>query len=139
MCSGPRARYGLPSPSLRIIERGDPIVVGHGLMGALNCRAGWMVASADELQPAIRDYIDKLVAPYFSAAVAWYETLGIGVTGVAGPDEQEGKPVGTVHIALDDSSGDARVESYQFAQSREMVKRRAVTTALSLLRRTLVQ
>ena len=81
MCSGPRAKFGLPSPGLRIIERGDPIVVGHGLMGALNCRAGWMVASADELQPAIRDYIDRLVAPYFSAAVAWYETLGIGVTG----------------------------------------------------------
>jgi len=65
--------------------------------------------------------------------------VGIGVTGVAGPDEQEGKPAGTVHIALDDGSGDARVVSYQFAQSREMVKRRAVTTALSLLRRTLVQ
>jgi len=63
--------------------------------------------------------------------------IGIGVTGVAGPDEQEGKPAGTIHIALDDGSGDARVMSYQFAQSREMVKRRAVTTALSLLRRTL--
>jgi nicotinamide mononucleotide (NMN) deamidase PncC len=65
--------------------------------------------------------------------------VGIGVTGVAGPDEQEGKPAGTVHIALDDGSGDARVVSYQFAQSREMVKRRAVTTALSLLRRTLFE
>ena len=64
--------------------------------------------------------------------------VGIGVTGVAGPDEQEGKPAGTVHIALDDGSGDARVVSYQFAQSREMVKRRAVTTALSLLRRTVL-
>ena len=63
--------------------------------------------------------------------------VGIGVTGVAGPDEQEGKPVGTIHIALDDGSGEARVVSYQFAQSREMVKRRAVTAALSLLRRTL--
>ncbi|HET6493879.1 MAG TPA: competence/damage-inducible protein A [Thermoleophilia bacterium] len=65
--------------------------------------------------------------------------VGIGVTGVAGPDQQEGKPVGTIHIALDDGSGDARVVSYQFAQSREMVKRRAVTTALSLLRRSLLQ
>ena len=46
---------------------------------------------------------------------------------------------GPVHIALDDGSGDARVVSYQFAQSREMVKRRAVTTALSLLRRTLAR
>ena len=83
MCSGPRAKYGLPSPTERVIERGDPIVVGHGLMGALNCRAGWMVAAAEELPPAIQDYVGKLVAPYFAAAVAWYETLGIGVTGGA--------------------------------------------------------
>jgi competence/damage-inducible protein CinA-like protein len=65
--------------------------------------------------------------------------VGIGVTGVAGPDEQEGKPVGTVHIALYDGSGDPKTLSYQFAQSREMVKRRAVTAALSLLRRTLME
>ena len=81
MCSGPRARYGLPGPSLRVIERGDPIVAGLGLMGALNCRAGWMVAEAAELPAPIRDYVDRLVAPYFTAAVAWYETIGIGVTG----------------------------------------------------------
>ncbi len=81
MCSGPRAKYGLPSPSSRRIERGDPVVVGHGLLGALNCRAGFMVAEADELPPSIRDYVEKLVAPYFTAACAWYETVGIGVTG----------------------------------------------------------
>jgi hypothetical protein len=81
MCSGPRAKYGLPSPSAKVIERGDPIVVGHGLMGALNCRAGFMVASADELPDAIRNYVEKLVAPYFDAAAAWYETIGLGVAG----------------------------------------------------------
>jgi Creatinase/Prolidase N-terminal domain/Metallopeptidase family M24 len=81
MCSGPRARYGLPSPTSRIIGRGDPVVVGHGLMGALNCRAGFMVADAGELHPAIQDYVAKLVAPYFEAAAAWYETIGIGVAG----------------------------------------------------------
>ena len=83
MCSGPRARYGLPSPTSRVIERGDPIVVGHGLMGSLNCRAGFMVAEAGELDPAIRDYVEKLVAPYFAAACAWYGTIGVGVTGGA--------------------------------------------------------
>jgi Creatinase/Prolidase N-terminal domain/Metallopeptidase family M24 len=83
MCSGPRARYGLPSPTTRVIARGDPVVVGHGLMGALNCRAGFMVADAAELPIGIRDYIEKLVAPYFEAAAAWYETVGIGVTGGA--------------------------------------------------------
>jgi hypothetical protein len=81
MCSGPRAKFGLPSPSSRVIERGDPIVVGHGLMGALNCRAGFMVAEANELPPAISDYVEKLVAPYFTAACAWYEAVGIGVSG----------------------------------------------------------
>ncbi|MGD0765162.1 MAG: competence/damage-inducible protein A [Dehalococcoidia bacterium] len=65
--------------------------------------------------------------------------IGIGVTGVAGPDPEEDKPVGTVHVALDDGSGRSLVVSYQFAQSREMVKRRAVTTALSLLRQALLE
>ncbi|NJM31417.1 MAG: hypothetical protein HC855_16225 [Rhizobiales bacterium] len=81
MCSGPRAKYGLPSPSARTIEYGDPIVVGTGLVGALNCRAGFLVASENDLPPPIGDYVDKLVRPYFEAAVAWYETIGIGVTG----------------------------------------------------------
>ena len=81
MCSGPRAKYGLPSPSERVIEKGDPIVVGLGLMGSLNCRAGFMVADQAQLPAPIQDYVEKLVAPYFSSAVAWYETIGIGVEG----------------------------------------------------------
>lgn len=81
MCSGPRAKYGLPSPSSKIIERGEPIVVGIGLMGALNCRAGFLVADASELPTPIHDYVDKLVVPYFEAVVNWYETLAIGAEG----------------------------------------------------------
>jgi nicotinamide-nucleotide amidase len=63
--------------------------------------------------------------------------VGIGITGVAGPDPQEDKPPGTVHIALDADFA-AQSISYQFAQGREAVKRRAVTTALALTRRTLL-
>lgn len=81
MSSGPRARYGLCSPSNRVIERGDAIVLGYGLPGALNCRAGFVAERAEELPPGIHDYIERLVAPYFAAAVAWYETIGIGVAG----------------------------------------------------------
>jgi hypothetical protein len=81
MCAGPRAKYGLPSPSMRKLEEGDPIVVGHGLMGALNCRAGFLVKEARGLPPGADGYLEKLVAPYFSAAAAWYETVGIGVKG----------------------------------------------------------
>jgi nicotinamide-nucleotide amidase len=63
--------------------------------------------------------------------------IGIGVTGVAGPEPQEDKPPGTVHIAVDASFGGRQQVSYQFAQGREAVKRRAVTTSLVLLLRLL--
>jgi hypothetical protein len=42
-----------------------------------------------------------------------------------------------VHVALDIQGLDKQSIAYQFAQGREAVKRRAVTTALVLLRRTL--
>ena len=32
-------------------------------------------------------------------------TYGVGATGVAGPDEQEGQPVGTVHLAVSGPGG----------------------------------
>jgi len=63
--------------------------------------------------------------------------VGIGVTGVAGPDPQEDKPVGTVHITVAVGEKPPRTVSYVFPQGREAVKRRAVTTALALLRREL--
>jgi hypothetical protein len=33
------------------------------------------------LPGAIADYVEKLVVPYFRAIVAWYECVGVGVTG----------------------------------------------------------
>jgi nicotinamide-nucleotide amidase len=65
--------------------------------------------------------------------------IGVGITGVAGPDLQEGKPVGTVFIAVA-GPGDAppTQTGYTFGGSRESIKRRAVTTALTLLRRALL-
>jgi nicotinamide-nucleotide amidase len=65
-------------------------------------------------------------------------SVGVGITGVAGPDEQEGKPAGTVHIAVDAIWDAPRVMSYVFPQGRGAVKRRAVTTALVMLRQSLL-
>jgi hypothetical protein len=81
MSSGPRARFGLPSPSSRVMQLGDPVVVGFGLMGALNCRAGFLVHDATELPEGIQDYASKLAGPLFRAAAAWYRTAGIGIPG----------------------------------------------------------
>lgn len=65
--------------------------------------------------------------------------VGIGITGVAGPDPQEDKPVGTVHVAVDAPFAPPQSVSYTFAQSREAIKRRAATTALTLLRRIFIE
>ena len=83
LSSGPRAAMGLGSPSSRRIERGDPFTTAFGVWGALNCRAGFVVEDAEELPEGRRDYVEKLVAPYYRAIAEWYETIGIGVSGNA--------------------------------------------------------
>ena len=64
-------------------------------------------------------------------------SVGVGVTGVAGPDPQEGKPVGEVHIAVATSRGQ-RDTSQNWRGSRSDIKSRAALTALNLLRLTLL-
>jgi creatinase/prolidase-like protein len=83
LSAGKRAAFGLPSPRLDVIKRGDPVTMAYGIQGALNARAGFLAEDASELPHAIRDYVDKLVAPYFAAVVDWYEAIGIGTTGGA--------------------------------------------------------
>lgn len=109
---------------------------------------GGMVAYATEQKIAWgvpRELIDEhgvisIECARAMAAAARAQTgadIGIGITGVAGPDPQDDRPVGTMHIALDDGDGGDAM-SYTFAQSREAIKRRAVTSALQLLRRALL-
>jgi hypothetical protein len=81
LTAGPRARFGLLSPSDRPIERGDPFTVAFGIWGALNCRAGWVAEGADDLPEGVRDYVNRLVGPYVEAVAEWYGALRIGVTG----------------------------------------------------------
>jgi creatinase/prolidase-like protein len=83
LTAGPRARFGLLSPSDRRIGRGDPLTTAYGIWGALNCRAGFVVEDAGELPGGIGDYVDRLVAPYFTAVVEWYEALHVGQVGGA--------------------------------------------------------
>src|SRR5215831_124539 len=78
LSGGARAAVGLPSPSSRVLRQGDPVTMAYGLWGALTARAGFIVRDASELPEGIRDYVDKLIAPYFRAVVEWYEAVGIG-------------------------------------------------------------
>jgi hypothetical protein len=83
LTAGERARLGLLSPGDRPIERGDPFTTAFGIWGALTCRAGFVVEVAAELSEPIRDYVERLVAPYFAAIAEWYGAIRIGQTGGA--------------------------------------------------------
>jgi hypothetical protein len=81
LTAGPRARFGLLSPSDRPIERGDPFTTAFGIWGALDCRAGFVVEDAAALPDGIGDYVERLVGPYFAAVAEWYAALHVGQTG----------------------------------------------------------
>jgi len=59
---------------------------------------------------------------------------GLGITGVAGPEKQEDKPVGTVHIAIEGPEGVVTGMGPGWRAAREDNKRLAVLAALNLLR-----
>src|SRR6185295_6430961 len=65
--------------------------------------------------------------------------IGVGVTGIAGPDGgTPEKPVGMVCIAAA-SAGGTRVRTFRFVGGREMVKFQASQAALDMVRRMLIE
>lgn len=83
LTAGPRATFGLLSPGDRPIERGDRFTTAFGIWGALTCRAGFVVEDAAELPATIRDYVERLVGPYFEAVAEWLGAVRVGQTGGA--------------------------------------------------------
>ncbi len=83
LSAGPRASLGLLGPGDRPIERGDRFTTAFGIWGALTCRAGFVVEDAAELPAGIRDYVERLVGPYFEAVAEWYAALHVGQVGGA--------------------------------------------------------
>ncbi|CAN5322212.1 M24 family metallopeptidase [soil metagenome] len=81
LTAGPRASLGLLSPSDRPIGPGDRFTVAFGIWGALNCRAGFVAEDASGLPSGARDYVERLVGPYFEGVVEWYQALHVGQTG----------------------------------------------------------
>ncbi len=95
----------------------DPAIIAeHGVVSA---------ETAAAMAAAVRQRLDA--------------DIGVGITGVAGPDPQDGVPVGQVYIALDGGENfPPQALAFQFNQSRTAIKRRAVTQSIMLLRRALV-
>ncbi len=63
--------------------------------------------------------------------------VGLGVTGVAGPDTQDGEPVGTVFLASD-VDGDVEVRRIQLPGDRDLIRQFACISLLDSLRHRLL-
>ncbi|WP_370864736.1 CinA family protein [Nocardioides agariphilus] len=63
-------------------------------------------------------------------------TYGLSTTGVAGPDSQEGKPVGTVYVGLAGPDGSTAAVALELVGDRAAIQDRTCLEALDCLVRT---
>lgn len=118
--------------------------------------AGGVIAYATPLKHSLLGVPAELLAehgavhPDVAAAMAQGvrdrlgATYGVAVTGVAGPEPQDGYPVGTVHVAVADFGGAVTTRTPSLpvpadgARARSVVREMTVVHALDLLRRVLL-
>lgn len=127
-----------------------------GMPGSSITFLGSVVAYATPLKHTLLGVPESLLAahgavhPDVAAAMATGvrdrlgATYGLAVTGVAGPDPQDGRPVGTVYAAVAGPGGEVAVRSPVLPvpgdgeRARGPIRRMTVVHALDLLRRHLL-
>jgi nicotinamide-nucleotide amidase len=140
----------------QLISRGQTISAAESLTGGLVAATltsvpgasaafrGGVIAYATDLKAAVLGVPDDLlercgaVDPAVAEAMAegarsrMWTTVGVATTGVAGPDPAEGKPVGTVYVAV---AGPTRTASrgLSLTGTREMIRTATVESVLDLL------
>ncbi|HKA67912.1 MAG TPA: CinA family protein [Actinomycetes bacterium] len=143
-----------------LTARGQTLAIAESLTGGLIAAAitdvpgasvvfrGGVVAYATDTKHSLLGVDDRLlaeagavdtrVAGAMAAGVRdrFAATFGLASTGVAGPDPQDGKPVGTVFLAVSGPAGSEMVAP-RLAGDRTEIRRAVVAEALGLLRRTL--
>ena len=112
--------------------------------GASDVLRGALVSYASEVK---FDLLDVPEGPVVSEAAAAAMAsgvrrllgadVGLALTGVAGPTEQDGMPVGTLCVGIDDGR-DVVSRTFRLPGQREQMRQMSVITALDYLRRHLV-
>ncbi len=139
-----------------LVERGLTVATAESLTGGLVCAAltdvpgasaavrGAVVAYATAVKAdvlgvdaallAARGAVDADVARAMArgARRVLGADVALATTGVAGPEPQDGHPVGTVYVAVA-AGEDVRVERHDVAGNRGAVRAGTVTRALALL------
>jgi nicotinamide-nucleotide amidase len=154
---------GTPPPAglvRALLDRGETVAVAESLTGGALAAAlvevpgvsavlrGGIVAYATDLKAALLGVDAGLLARegavHSDVAAQMADgvrtrlgaTWGIGATGVAGPDPQDGQPPGRVFVAVSGADG-VVVERLDLVGGRAEVRAASVVSALDLLARTL--
>lgn len=140
-----------------LVERGETLAVAESLTGGLvaaeltsvpgasHSFRGSVTAYATPLKsevlgvdPALlasRGAVDPEVARQMAAGVrrALGSDWGLATTGVAGPEPQDGRPVGTVFVAACGPDGEAKVATLRLNGGRADIRNESVRSVLDLL------
>ncbi|GGS38721.1 CinA family protein [Actinokineospora fastidiosa] len=113
-------------PGSSAVVRGGLVVYGTDLKASL--------AGVDPRLLAERGPVDSEVAAALAAGARARcgATIGLGLTGVAGPGPQDGVPAGTVFVALESPRG-GLVSLLRATGTRDEVRAAAVRAALGLI------
>ena len=95
-------------------------LTGPGIAALLEPHGAVLPRVARQMARGVRDVLGRDGAP---------ADVGIATTGVAGPEPQDGQPVGTVHIAVSTPLG-TRVDSLVIAGDRDRIRREATHIAI---------
>lgn len=155
--------YGMDDDTLEgvvhrlLLERGETVAVAESLTGgqlaarltdtagASDTFRGGVIAYTAELKDALlgtaavaRGAVTEETAVRMATGVRERlgATWGLATTGVAGPTESEGQPVGTLYLGLAGPDG-TQARHVQLPGDRALVRTLSVVQALDLLRRTL--
>ena len=112
-------------PGASVSMRGGVVAYATDVKQSLLKVDADLLASAGAVDPAVAWQMAERVRRLLGADV------GVSTTGVAGPDPQEGKPVGTVHIAVVTPDGTG-ITSLEIPGSRDQIRAETVDRALLL-------
>ena len=123
---------GLVTAALTDMPGASVVVRGGVLAYATDLKT--QVLGVDEALLARAGAVDADVAGQMAAGVRALlgATYGLATTGVAGPDQADGKPVGTVYVAVA-GPGTSRVRALSLSGDRGQIRAQSVLAVLALL------
>jgi nicotinamide-nucleotide amidase len=120
-------------PGASDVYRGGVITYATELKASLG---GVREATLDAVGPvAAQTAVELAVGAALTCGADW----GLAVTGVAGPDAQDGHPVGQVFVAVAGPGREPSVEEFSFAGSRAEIRTQTAERALAALHAALAE